>query len=522
MLMADFIMRLLQICIILDNCLSCCGSSCEEFGEQQQWLKEIFHTPRRGDGYSYSVPVFVHTNMSDDQVRRTACAKLWEFPTEACEAFSEKLLQRLRDGNEATTPLPCTDGYPLAAAVASGASSPSATLLRMPPSSQNLREQKEGEEQPHRHRPAHVYEHFFVEIGTSDFGTLHQQLFLDARWGGLAVEPMQDLLERLPTRGGLYKHQAALQCGSGSGSAATEGGKPGGSNVGSSGGGGVEVSVEGGVGVVSTPGFATMQRVRPSAIKSGRVARHHLGTSRLTSVPVLLVDALVAEEEENEVRKNKNGGNGDGPTQIGGPSRAGLVVVGGGRRSDGDASSELLVEEVRVACATWRDVAVAHGLTPYKLDDAWFAEEESAGQGDGFRDNTSSASDVTSDGAATATRRGVVRQRLQPITVIKIDAEGKDGAILNEILYWYASAEILNPGKAVAWPRQIRFEAWGNSEENSEDAGEETIAGTVKIAGISPEAAVIREAGKRTRRRLEEEFGYTCRNEQADVECLRS
>jgi hypothetical protein len=57
--------------------------------------------------------------------------------------------------------------------------------------------------------------HFFVEIGSSDFGNLHQQLFLNTSWSGLAVEPMHELVSVLPHRPGLFKEQAALGCGAG-------------------------------------------------------------------------------------------------------------------------------------------------------------------------------------------------------------------------------------------------------------------------------------------------------------------
>ena len=54
---------------------------------------------------------------------------------------------------------------------------------------------------------------FFVEIGTSDFGTLHQQLYADPRWEGVAVEPLPELLHALPSRPGLFKENAAFGCG---------------------------------------------------------------------------------------------------------------------------------------------------------------------------------------------------------------------------------------------------------------------------------------------------------------------
>ena len=53
---------------------------------------------------------------------------------------------------------------------------------------------------------------FFVEIGTSDFGTLHQQLYLEPEWEGVAVEPLHELLSALPSRPGLYKENAAFGC----------------------------------------------------------------------------------------------------------------------------------------------------------------------------------------------------------------------------------------------------------------------------------------------------------------------
>lgn len=56
---------------------------------------------------------------------------------------------------------------------------------------------------------------FYVEIGTSDFGTLHQKNFRNLQWGGLAVEPIAELLERLPLRPGLFVENAAVGCGEG-------------------------------------------------------------------------------------------------------------------------------------------------------------------------------------------------------------------------------------------------------------------------------------------------------------------
>ena len=54
---------------------------------------------------------------------------------------------------------------------------------------------------------------FFVEIGTSDFGTLHQQLYTEPEWEGVAVEPLPALLDSLPSRPGLFKENGAFGCG---------------------------------------------------------------------------------------------------------------------------------------------------------------------------------------------------------------------------------------------------------------------------------------------------------------------
>ena len=51
-----------------------------------------------------------------------------------------------------------------------------------------------------------------VEIGTSDFGTLHHQFYDDPMWEGVAVEPLAELLEALPLRPGLYAENAAFGC----------------------------------------------------------------------------------------------------------------------------------------------------------------------------------------------------------------------------------------------------------------------------------------------------------------------
>ena len=61
-------------------------------------------------------------------------------------------------------------------------------------------------------KPLTPTQYFFVEIGTSDFGTLHHQLFLDTAWSGIAVEPVVELLAALPSRPGLFKENAALGC----------------------------------------------------------------------------------------------------------------------------------------------------------------------------------------------------------------------------------------------------------------------------------------------------------------------
>ena len=53
---------------------------------------------------------------------------------------------------------------------------------------------------------------FYVEIGTSDFGTLHHQFYDDPMWEGVAVEPLAELLEALPLRPGLYAENAAFGC----------------------------------------------------------------------------------------------------------------------------------------------------------------------------------------------------------------------------------------------------------------------------------------------------------------------
>ena len=57
-------------------------------------------------------------------------------------------------------------------------------------------------------------ERFYVEIGTSDFGTLHQQLYAEPEWDGVAVEPLPELLGALPSRPGLFKENAAFGCSS--------------------------------------------------------------------------------------------------------------------------------------------------------------------------------------------------------------------------------------------------------------------------------------------------------------------
>jgi len=63
---------------------------------------------------------------------------------------------------------------------------------------------------PAPHPPSH-----HPAVGTSDFDNMHQQLFLDKSWSGLAVEPLPELFAVLPRRPGLLRENAALGCGAG-------------------------------------------------------------------------------------------------------------------------------------------------------------------------------------------------------------------------------------------------------------------------------------------------------------------
>ena len=56
---------------------------------------------------------------------------------------------------------------------------------------------------------------FYVDIGTSDFGTLHHQFYENPDWEGVAVEPLKELLSALPSRPGLFKENAAFGCSKG-------------------------------------------------------------------------------------------------------------------------------------------------------------------------------------------------------------------------------------------------------------------------------------------------------------------
>ena len=128
----------------------------------------------------YEVPVYFRHDSDERSLRELSSKLLTETPW-SIEPMVEVMAGHLE--TSVPQPLPCDDGIP-------------------------------DDDGVSRIRPASaaVFEEFFLEIGTSDFGTLHQQLFRDSIWGGLAVEPVAYLLDRLPTRGGLYKENAAMGC----------------------------------------------------------------------------------------------------------------------------------------------------------------------------------------------------------------------------------------------------------------------------------------------------------------------
>ena len=139
---------------------------------------------------TYEIPIFFREGSNRAELTALAKHVYTLYPHAITDAVDYMMELLETSANKIPDKLPCDDGVPDGASLVRPASAP-------------------------------VLQNFFVEIGTSDFGTLHQQLFKDPAWGGLAVEPMEDLLSRLPTRGGLYKENAAMGCPAASGATAT-------------------------------------------------------------------------------------------------------------------------------------------------------------------------------------------------------------------------------------------------------------------------------------------------------------
>ena len=142
----------------------------------------------QNDATTYDLPVFFCAHWDRARLSELASRLLKEYP-HAVEPLIELMLKHQQENDVESFQMPCDDGIS------------DASLTRP--------------------ATARAMDNFFVEIGTSDFGTLHQQLFRDPTWGGLAVEPMEYLLRRLPTRGGLYKENSAIGCAASSGGSAT-------------------------------------------------------------------------------------------------------------------------------------------------------------------------------------------------------------------------------------------------------------------------------------------------------------